>query len=54
MHHAPFAHHFATTKRFPLFAFPKSWNEASVLKYNPSQRAFLNYVKFALLNSIIV
>jgi hypothetical protein len=48
------AHHFATTKRFPLFAFPKSWNEASALKYNPSQRAFLNSVKSALLNLIIV
>jgi len=48
------AHHFATTKRFPLFAFPKSWNEASALKYNPSQRAFLNSVESASLNLIIV
>jgi hypothetical protein len=46
------AHHFATTKRFPLFTFPKNWNEASVLKYNPSQRIFLKSVKSALLNAI--
>jgi hypothetical protein len=46
------AHHFATTKRFPLFTFPRVWNEANVIKYNPSQRVFLKYIKSAMLNSI--
>jgi hypothetical protein len=46
------AHHFATTKRFPLFTYPRVWNEANVIKYNPSQRVFLKYTKSAMLNSI--
>ena len=46
------AHHFATTKRFPLFTYPRVWNEANVIKYNPSQRVFLKYIKSAMLNSI--
>ncbi len=49
-----YAHHFATNKRFPLFAMPKVWNEANYLKLNPSVRIFLKSVKSALLNSIIV
>jgi hypothetical protein len=48
------AHHFATTKRFPLFNFPKVWNDASIIKNNPSQRVFLRSVKSAMLNLIIV
>ncbi len=48
------AHHYATTKRFPLFTFPRSWNEAVAIKLNPSQRVFLKNVKSAMLNSIIV
>jgi hypothetical protein len=48
------AHHFATTKRFPLFNFPKVWNEVSILKNNPSQHVFLRSVKSAMLNLIIV
>jgi hypothetical protein len=47
-------HNFATTKRFPLFSFPRIWNEESVLKYNPAQRAYLKCVKSAMLNAIIV
>ena len=47
-------HHYATTKRFPLFTFPRSWNEAAVIKLNPSQRVFLKNVKSAMLNSITV
>jgi hypothetical protein len=46
------AHHFATTKRFPLFTFPKIWNDASDSKYNPSRRVFLKSVKSALLYEI--
>jgi hypothetical protein len=48
------AHHFATTKRFPLFTMPRVWNDANVLKLNPSQRTFLKSVKSALLNLINV
>jgi hypothetical protein len=48
------AHHYATTKRFPLFTFPRTWNEATAIKLNPSQRVFLRNVKSAMLNSIIV
>ena len=48
------AHHFATTKRFPLFTMPRVWNDANVLKLNPSQRIFLKSVKSALLNLINV
>ncbi len=48
------AHHFATTQRFPLFTFPKVWNEASAIKYNPSQRVFLKSIKSAMLDMINV
>jgi hypothetical protein len=50
----PPPHNFATTKRFPLFSFPRILNEESVLKYNPAQRAYLKSVKSAMLNAIIV
>jgi hypothetical protein len=46
-------HHYVTTKRFPLFTFPRSWNEAAAIKLNPSQRVFVKNVKSAMLNSII-
>jgi hypothetical protein len=46
------AHHFATTQRFPLFTFPKTWNDASDSKYNPSRHVFLKSVKTAMLNEI--
>jgi hypothetical protein len=45
-------HHYATTKRFPLFTFPRTWNEAVAIKLNLSQRVFLRNVKSV--NSIIV
>jgi hypothetical protein len=48
------AHHFATTKRFPLFSMPGAWNEANDLKLNPSQRILLKSVKSAMLNLINV
>ncbi len=46
------AHHFATTQRFPLFTFPKIWNDASDIKYNPLRSVFLKSVKSALLYEI--
>ncbi len=42
----------ASVKRFPFFQFPKIWNEASIVKRNPSKIAFLKSVKYALLNEI--
>ncbi len=30
------AHHMATVKRFPLFNFPKIWNDAPDIKNNPT------------------
>jgi hypothetical protein len=48
------AHHFATTKRFPIFNFPKIWNDASDTKFNPWRRIFLKSVKSALLNVVNV
>jgi hypothetical protein len=46
------AHKMASVKRFPFFQFPKIWNEASIVKRNPSKIAFLKSVKYALLNEI--
>jgi len=48
------AHMYATLKRLPLFSFPKTWNDDSNLKYNPSLNVYLKSVKSALLNSIVV
>jgi hypothetical protein len=48
------AHHLATTKRFPNFTFPNVWNNAQDIKFNPSKRVFLKFVKSALLNAINV
>jgi hypothetical protein len=48
------AHHFATTKRFPLSTFSKVWNDAIDIKCNPSKHIFLKSVKSALLNIINV
>jgi hypothetical protein len=47
------AHMYATLKRLPLFSFPKTWNDDSNLKYNPSLNVYLKSVKSALLNSIV-
>jgi hypothetical protein len=46
------AHKLASVKRFPFFQFPKIWNEANIVKRNPSKIAFLKSVKYALLNEI--
>jgi hypothetical protein len=48
------AHNFATIKRFPLFSFPKTWNEDNNDKYNPSLNIYMRSVKTAYLNSIVV
>ncbi len=48
------AHHFATTKRFPLFSMPKVWNEANEMKLYPSQGVFMKSVKSAMINQIHV
>jgi hypothetical protein len=47
------AHHMATVKRFPLFNFPKIWNEALDIKNNPSILVFLKNIKSAILNMLI-
>jgi len=46
------AHKFASLKRLPYFQFPKIWNEANILKRNPSKCAFTRSMKTALLNEI--
>jgi hypothetical protein len=48
------AHHLASVKRFPLFAFPKIWNEAAEVKNNPSIFVFQKCVKSAMLNMLVV
>ncbi len=47
-------HHFSTTKRFPLFSFPRIWNEEPASKFNPSLQVYLKSVKSAMLNAIVV
>jgi len=47
------AHHLASVKRFPLFNFPKLWNEAADIKNNPSLSVFQKSVKSAMLNMLI-
>jgi len=47
------AHHFATVKRFPLFTFPRIWNEEEIQrKWNPSISAYCNQLKASLLASL--
>jgi hypothetical protein len=47
------AHHFATVKRFPLFTFPRTWNEEEIQrKWNPSISAYCNQLKASLLASL--
>jgi hypothetical protein len=48
------SHNCSTPKRFPLYSFPRIWNEESVMKYNPAQSAYLKSVKSVLLNAITV
>jgi hypothetical protein len=46
------AHKMASVKRFPYFQFPKIWNDANIVKRNPSKCVFLKTVQSALLNEI--
>jgi len=48
------AHHFASVKRFPLFNFPKLWNDEPERKLSPSLNIYLRSLKKALLASIVV
>jgi hypothetical protein len=45
------AHNFATVKRFPLFTFPRLWNEESDRKFIPSPFVYSKQLKAALLES---
>ncbi len=47
------AHHFATVKRFPLFTFPRVWNEETERKYIPSPLVYCKQLKAALLASLV-
>jgi hypothetical protein len=47
------AHNLATLKRFPLFTFPKNWNEDGHNKLNPSLKLYLKNVKSAYLNALV-
>jgi hypothetical protein len=47
------AHNLATLKRFPLFTFPKNWNEDGQNKLNPSLKLYLKNVKSAYLNALV-
>jgi hypothetical protein len=47
------AHHFATTKRFQFFSFPKIWNDCDVIKLNPNVNIFTKSVKSALTNALV-
>jgi hypothetical protein len=46
------AHHFSSVKRFPLFIFPRAWNEEDERKLNPSLSFYCKQLKIALLSSI--
>jgi hypothetical protein len=48
------AHHFATTKRFQFFSFPKIWNDCDGIKLNPNENIFTKSVKSALINALVV
>ena len=46
-------HHFATVKRFPLFTYPKLWNEELERKNNPNVTVYLRALKASLLLSLV-
>jgi hypothetical protein len=48
------AHHYATLQRFPLFAFPRAWNEESERKFTPSLFVYGKQLKAALFESLAV
>jgi hypothetical protein len=47
------AHHFATVKKFPLFTFPRVWNEEADRKFIPSPLVYSKQLKAALLENIV-
>jgi hypothetical protein len=48
------AHHFATVKRFPLFEFPRAWNdEEENRKLIPSSYIYSKQLKISLLASLV-
>ncbi len=46
------SHHMATVKRFPLFSFPRIWNEENARKHIPSVKMYSKQLKAALLAAI--
>ncbi len=48
------AHHLASVKRFPVFNFPRIWNEAAEVKNNLSIFVFQKCIKSAMLNILTV
>ena len=47
------AHHFATVKRFPLFTYPRIWNEELERKHIPSSTVYLRALKASLLLALV-
>jgi hypothetical protein len=47
------AHHLASVKRFPLFSFPRIWNEEEERKHNPSHNFYCKTLKVALLATLV-
>jgi hypothetical protein len=48
------AHHYATLQRFPLFTFPRVWNEENERKFIPSLFVYGKQLKAALFESLAV
>jgi hypothetical protein len=46
-------HNLATLKRFPLFTFPKIWNDEGQNNLNPSLKSYLKSLKSAYLNALV-
>jgi len=47
------SHHFASVRRFPLFTFPRLWNEEPERKSIPNASAYLRILKSSLLLSLV-
>jgi hypothetical protein len=47
------AHHFASVRRFPLFTFPRAWNDEPERKFIPSHKIYCKQLKAALLESLV-
>jgi hypothetical protein len=46
------SHHMATVNKFPLFSFPRIWNEENARKHMPSVKMYSKQLKAALLVAI--